>query len=59
MWSVRFLTDGTQSNHGIFPGVDGCVVGPVAPDVRGAVDQPGGVKNQAVPQESGHKVAHC
>lgn len=59
MWSLRFLTDGAQSDHGIFPGVDGFVIGPVAPYVSGAVDQPGGIKNQAVPQETGNKVAHC
>lgn len=58
VWSVWFLTDGAQSNHGVFPGVDGCVIGSVAPYVRSAVDQPGGVKNQGVPQEPGHKVAH-
>lgn len=56
---MRFLTDGAQGNHGIFPGVDGDVIGPVTPYVGSAVDQPGGVKRQAVSQESGHEVAHC
>lgn len=53
-----FPTYGAEGDHPVLPGVDGVVVRPVAPHVRGAVDQPGGVERNGVPQQHGQEVAH-
>ena len=52
------LTYGTEGHKLVLPGVDAGVVRPVAPHVGGAVDQPGGVEDQGVPQQGRHKVGH-
>lgn len=42
----------------VLPWVDALVIGPVAPHVGGAVDQPGGVQHQGVPQQGWDEVRH-
>lgn len=49
-------TNGSQSDKGVLPGVDVLVVGAVAVHVRGAVDQPGDVEGDGVPQDGGKEV---
>lgn len=51
-------TYGAERDKLVFPGVDGLIVGPVPPHVSGAVDQPGGVQHQGVPQQGRDEVGH-
>lgn len=42
----------------VFTGVNGLVIGPISPHVSRAVDQPGGVQHQGVPQQSRDEVRY-
>lgn len=52
------LTYCTERDKLVLPGVDGLVIGSVAPHVSGAVDQPGGVQHHRVPQQRRDEVGH-
>lgn len=49
-------TDGSQSDKGVLPGVDVLVIRAVAIHVSGAVDQPGDVEGDGVPEDGGEEV---
>ncbi len=51
-------TYSAEGNKSVLPRVDGAVVGPVAPHVRGAVDQPGGVEHNRVSEEGRDEIRH-
>lgn len=51
-------TYSAEGNKSVLPGVDGAVVGPVSPHVRGAVDQPGGVEHKRVSEEGRDEIRH-
>lgn len=50
------LTNGSQSDKGILPGVDVLVIRPVAIHVSSAVDQPGNVEGNGIPEDRGKEV---
>lgn len=51
-------TYGTERDKLVLPWVDVLVIGTVPPHVSGAVDQPGGVQHQGVPQQGRDEVGH-
>lgn len=53
-----FHTYSAERDKLVLPGVDGLVIGPVSPHVSRAVDQPGGIQHQGVPQESRDEVRY-
>lgn len=53
-----FHTYSAERDKLVLPGVDVLVIGSVSPHVSRAVDQPGGVQHQGVPQQSWDEVRH-
>lgn len=58
MPSCVLRTYSAERDKLVLPWVDVLVIGPVSPHVSRAVDQPGGVQHQGVPQQSGDEVRH-
>lgn len=55
---TRFHTYSAECDKLVLPGVDGFIIGPISPHVSRAVDQPGGIQHQGVPQQSWDEVCY-
>lgn len=53
-----FHTYSAERDKLVLPGVDELVIGPISPHVSRAVDQPGGVQHQGVPQHCRDEVGY-